>query len=389
MNRRRWLLLAAVLLAAVATAVPFINADGFAPPIRAALERGLGRKVEINGPIRFSLIGRGFSIDQVVIHEDPTIGSEPFAYVSTLEGTLRLIPLVRGRFEFARLHLVEPSVNLAKARSGGWNAQPLLDQILASAGGGGFPEISMSGGRMNFRLGEWKSSYYLGDAELKMEAASERELSLYLEGEPARTDRSLRGFGRFSGRGRIRLTPGQEPSLDLNLNLTRTPVAELMMLALGRGSDLDGFFSARASLNGPLSDIALKGRLQLEELERFSWLWGSAAGPGLDWEGSLNLPAQLVELRTRETRAGLPLKARLRGADLMGAPRWALLANVAGAPAESVQPLVTELGFEVPGQFQWKGALSGAIGFDAAHGWNGEFSLADGSVLAEGAVVAS
>ncbi|MEP7363931.1 MAG: hypothetical protein ABI972_11800, partial [Acidobacteriota bacterium] len=202
-------------------------------------------------------------------------------------------------------------------------------------------------------------------------------------------DRSLRGFGRFSGRGRIRLTPGQEPTLDLNLNLTRTPVAELMMLALGRGSDLDGFFSARASLNGPLSNIALQGRLQLEELERFSWLWASAAGPGLDWEGSLNLPAQLVDLRTRETRAGLPVKARLRGADLMGAPRWALLANVAGAPAESVQPLVTELGFEVPGQFQWKGALSGAIGFDAAHGWNGEFILADGSVLAEGAEVAS
>jgi len=389
MNHRRWFLGFVLLVAAAAVGVPFIRADGFAGPIRTALERGLGRNIELNGPIRFSLISRGFSIEQVVIHEDPAVGSEPFAYVSTLEGTLRLVPLLRGRFEFARLHLVEPSVNLAKARSGGWNAQPLLDQILASAGGGEFPEISMSAGRLNFRLGEWKSSYYLGDAELKMDAASERELSLYLEGEPARTDRGLRGFGRFSGRGRIRLMPGQEPRLDLNLNLTRSPVAELMMLALGRGPNLQGFFSARATLTGPLSKIALQGRVQLEELERFSWLWGSVAGPGFDWEGTLDLPAQLVELRTRETRAGLPVKARIRGADLMGAPRWSLLANVTGAPSESIQPLVTELGFKVPGQFQWKGALSGAIGFDAAHGWNGEFSLADGSVSAEGAEVAS
>ena len=389
MNRRRWILASLILLAAVAAGVPFIKADGFAAPIRAALEGGLGRKVEINGPIRFSLIGRGFSIDQVVIHEDPSVGSEPFAYVTTLEGTLRLIPLLGGRFEFARLHLVEPSVNLAKARTGGWNAQPLLDQILANARGGAFPELSMSAGRLNFRLGEWKSSYYLGDAELKMDAASERELSLYIEGEPARTDRGLRGFGRFSGRGRVRLSPGQEPALDLNLNLTRSPVAELMMLAQGRGSNLEGFFSARASLTGPLSRLALRGRLQLEELERFSWLLGSAAGPGLDWEGTLNLPGQLIELQTSEPRAGLPLKARVRGSDLMGSPRWSVLANVNEAPAESVQPLVTELGFHIPGQFQWKGALSGAIGFDAGHGWNGEFSLNNGSVSAEGAEVAS
>ena len=389
MSRRRWILALVALAAAFAAGVPFIKADGFAGPIRSALERGLGRKVEINGPIRFSLIGRGFSIDQVVIHEDPAVGSEPFAYVGTLEGTLRIVPLLRGRFEFARLHLVEPSVNLAKARSGGWNAQPLLDQILASAGGGAFPEISMSAGRLNFRLGERKSAYYLGDAELKMDAASDRELSLYIEGEPARTDRGLRGFGRFSGRGRVLLIPGKEPALNLNLNLTRSPVGELMMLSLGRGSDLQGFFSARATLTGPLSNMALKGRLQIEELERFSWLWASASGPGLDWEGTLNLPGQLIDIRTVNQRAGLPVKARLRGVDLMGAPRWSLLANVADAPAESVQPLITELGFKVPGGFQWKGALNGAIGFDAGNGWNGEFSLSSGSVSAAGAEVAS
>lgn len=389
MSRKRIVLLVAVLLALAAVGAPFLKADRFAGSIRAALERGLGRKVELNGPIRFSLIGRGFSIDQVVIHEDPAVGAEPFAYVSTLEGTLRMTSLARGRIEFARLHLVEPSVNLAKARQGGWNAQPLLDQILANADGGAFPEISMSGGRLNFRLGEWKSVYYLGDTELKVDAANEWELSLYLEGEPARTDRGPRGFGRFSGRGRVRLTPGQEPSLDLSLNLTRSAVAELMMLALGGGSNLEGFFSARATIAGPLSRLTLQGRLQLEELERFSWIWGSAAGPALDLEGTLNLPGQLVELRTRTQRADLPLKARVRGEDLMGSPRWSLLATVSEAPAESVQPLVTELGFRAPGRFQWKGALSGAIGFDGTHGWNGAFSLTAGSVSAGGTEVAS
>ena len=376
-------------LALAALGAPFLKADRFAGAIRAALEQGLGRTVEINGPIRFSLVGRGFSIDQVVIHEDPKLGAEPFAYVETLEATLRLAPLLRGRFEFERLQLVAPSVNLAKARSGGWNAQPLLEQVLKSAGGGEFPEIGLSGARLNFRIGEWKSPYYLGDAELRVEAASEQELSLYIEGEPARTDRGLRGFGRFSGRGRVRVMPGRESELDLNLTLTRSPIAELMMLSLGQGSNLAGFFSGRASLEGPLSRIGLRGRVQLEDLERFDWLLGSAGGPGLNIEGTLNLPGQTVDLHTSGAKGHSPFDARLRGADLMGRPRWAMLATAANAPAASVQPLVAELGFAVPGRFQWNGVLSGAIGYDERHRWQGGFRLSDGSVSVQGGEVAS
>lgn len=389
MKRKR---VAAGVLGAVALAAlgaPFLKADRFAGAIRASLEQGLGRTVEINGPVRFSLVGRGFSIDQVVIHEDPKLGAEPFAYVETLEASLRLAPLLRGRFEFERLQLVAPSVNLAKARSGGWNAQPLLEQVLKSAGGGAFPEIGLRGARLNFRIGEWKSPYYLGDAELRVEAASEQELSLYIEGEPARTDRGLRGFGRFSGRGRVRVASGRESELDLNLNLTRSPIAELMMLSMGQGSNLAGFFSGRAALKGPLSRISLHGRVQLEELERFDWLLGSAGGPGLNIEGVLNLPGQTVDLRTSGARDQTPFAARLRGADLMGRPRWAMLATVTNAPAASVQPLVAELGFAVPGRFQWKGVVSGAIGFDERHLWQGVFRLSDGAVSVQGGEVAS
>ncbi|MBK7930898.1 MAG: AsmA family protein [Bryobacterales bacterium] len=389
MSRTRIALLVMVALVGAAVGAPFLKADRFAGSIRAGLEKGIGRTVELNGPIRFSLIGRGFSIEQVVIHEDPKVGAEPFAYVGTLEATLRIAPLLRGRIEFARLHLVGPSVNLAKASGGGWNAQPLLEQVVARADGGVFPQISLSGARLNFRLGEWKSVYYLGDAELRVEAAGERELSLYLEGEPARTDRGLRGFGRFSGRGRVRMPAGEEAKLDLNLNLTRSSIAELMALALGRRSEVEGFFSGRARLSGPLSAMDLKGRLQLEEMQRFGWLLGGGGGPGFDVEGVLNLPEQRVELRTSGGRGRTPVQARLRGVDLMGTPRWAMMATVVDARAESVQPLVAELGFEVPGRFQWKGALSGAIGYDGGHGWNGEFSLNQGAVSAEGVEVAS
>src|SRR5215471_15545543 len=70
----------AVLLVA-GLAAPVITIDQYARRLQASLQQSLGRRVELQD-VHFSLFkGPGFSIGRVVIHEDPSIGIEPVAYI--------------------------------------------------------------------------------------------------------------------------------------------------------------------------------------------------------------------------------------------------------------------------------------------------------------------
>ena len=74
---------AAGALLVAGLAVPYLGADSYGDRLRGSLERALGgsRRVEI-GKVHFSLFeGPGFSVDSVVIHEDPAIGAEPIVYI--------------------------------------------------------------------------------------------------------------------------------------------------------------------------------------------------------------------------------------------------------------------------------------------------------------------
>src|SRR5258708_2325831 len=97
---RRLLIIATVLVIAIGVAAAYLEADRLRPAIQLALERGLGRKVEVGG-VHFTLLtGPGFTLDNVVIHEDPRAGIEPFAYVGTLDARIALAPLLSRRLAF-------------------------------------------------------------------------------------------------------------------------------------------------------------------------------------------------------------------------------------------------------------------------------------------------
>ena len=78
---------------------PYINANPYAERLRGSLSRALGRQVEFRQPVKFSLFnGPGFSVEDVVIHEDPAIGAEPIAYMDTIEIRPSIWSLLGGRF---------------------------------------------------------------------------------------------------------------------------------------------------------------------------------------------------------------------------------------------------------------------------------------------------
>src|SRR5260370_38130580 len=103
-----------LLLLVLGIAAPSFTADQYGRRLQTSLERALGRKVEI-GKVHFNLFkGPGFSVDKVIIYEDPAIGMEPVAYIEE-PGSMEVVPsiwsLLGGRFVISSIRLHEPSLN--------------------------------------------------------------------------------------------------------------------------------------------------------------------------------------------------------------------------------------------------------------------------------------
>lgn len=234
MKRRWWI--TALALVAVAAAAPFFPAELFRAPIQRALERELGRKVDI-GAVHFTLFpswtpAPGFTLDEVTIHEDPRAGIEPFAYVDSLGATVRVLSLFRRKLEFRSLNLGGQTVdvNMVKTQAGPWNFQFLLERASLDGSGSSvrtMPALRMRGGRVNFKFGDTKSVFYFDDADLDIAPNSDGSLDLRFGGAPARTDQSAQNFGRFFINGAA--APGNR-KLDFKVELERSSLEETMRL---------------------------------------------------------------------------------------------------------------------------------------------------------------
>src|SRR5437764_2290240 len=109
---KRWIALGLALLAFAAWYIPRLSAARYREPIRAGLESALGRKVKI-GKVEFRVLPvPGFTIHDVTIGEDPAIGPEPVAYVTTMIARPRVSALFGGPLELASVDLEDTSVNM-------------------------------------------------------------------------------------------------------------------------------------------------------------------------------------------------------------------------------------------------------------------------------------
>src|SRR5882757_5391238 len=185
----RWGLGGVVLLLVAGLLVPRISADAYRQTIQNSLESALGRKVEISS-VRFRLFPQpGFTVSNVTIGEDPLIGAEPAAYVTTLVASPRITALLAGRLEFASVELLEASLTMSRVdheKAGGvhWNFAALMrPELLAT-----FPSVHMRGGRINFKLNDTKSLFYLlnTDVDLWPPSSGQAPWTLRVRAEPAR-----------------------------------------------------------------------------------------------------------------------------------------------------------------------------------------------------------
>lgn len=360
---------------------PYLSGNRFAPRIRAALESALGRKVEM-GAIHFSLFaGPGFSVENVVIHENPAIGIEPVAYVGSLEAVPRLTSIFGGRLEFASIRLDDASINLAKtgapSEPGRWNFEPLLNRSVIRA----IPELHVRSGRINFKFGDTKSVFYLTNTDLDIAPPSRgaSTWNVQLTGEPARTDKPAHGFGAFSARGRWTQTAAGRLTLDVRLE--KSEIGEIVALLHGFDAGVHGTVAARMHFAGPLDDVRISGDLNLENVHR----WDRMPPYGQSWPlrlaGRLNVQDQTVEMESR-TSGGetLPLALRFRCSDYLSQPHWAVALNWNRFPAAPILDLARHMGADLPPRLNVTGSLDGVLGYTGQGNLQGELSFHGASI---------
>ncbi|MBZ5625654.1 MAG: AsmA family protein [Acidobacteriia bacterium] len=373
---------AVVVLLVAGIVAPYLNADPYGQRLKRSLEQALGRQVDI-GKVRFSLLpSPAFSVEPnesgpgIVIHEDPSIGIEPMAYVETLEVRPSLWSLLRGKFVIASIRLEDDvSINLAKTGQGSewgrWNFASFVNPSLMSNA----PAIHVRNGRIHFKFGDTKSVFYLTETDLDISPPRSRGggWRVYCSGRPARTDRSSQGLGSFTLSGRWYVAPER---VDMDLRLDRTGLGEITALIRGQSGNIHGTVSSRLHFGGAIDKIGIQGRLTIEDVHRWDLLPPQGQGWPIDIRGRLDLLTQQLDLQsTSAQNATPPLWVRFRVTDYLSQPHWAVAVNWNRFPVEPLMELATHMGAQFPPKLGLSGTMDGAIGYSGEGSFQGQLGF--------------
>jgi hypothetical protein len=358
---------------------PNLTADQYGRRLQASLERALGRRVEL-GKVHFNLFkGPGFSVDRVVIYEDPAIGIEPVAYIEE-PGSMEVVPsiwsLLGGRFVISSIRLDEASINLTKSGPssewGRWNFASVINPSVIHT----VPAIHVRNGRIHFKFGDTKSVFYLTETDLDISpAGSGGDWKIDCSAKPARTDRPAQGLGSFTLKGRWYAALGRA---ELDMRVDRAALGEVTALLNGQDAGVHGTLSSRIHLAGPLNNLGITGRLDIGDVHRWDMMPGNSQGWPLDIGGRLDLINQELELHSSSAGAGtLPLAVHFRATDYLSQPHWALAVNWNRFPVSPIMELARHMGAQFPLKLQLTGTMDGAIGYSGQGRLQGALAFHD------------
>ncbi|HEV2688227.1 MAG TPA: AsmA family protein, partial [Bryobacteraceae bacterium] len=380
---RRTAIIALLALIAFGFVAPHVKANRLRPRIQAALEAALNRRVHI-GDVRLNLFtGPGFTVEGVLIDDDPAAGIEPFAHVDSMRARVRLTSLLAGRLAFSSLKLDNPSVNLVKMQSGPWNIQPLLDRTTKpnAAHAHAVPDIQIIDGRLNFKFGDTKSVFYISGADVDVYPNKDGDVVIHFSGEPARTDRGSQTFGELSARGLLKSGANGEDQLNMGLRLERTSISEMVHLFNARDVGVHGSAIANARLAGPLNHLEVTGDLNINDIHRWDLMPAKGEGWTVNYRGYLDLRGHQLEVETIAPEGQtMPVSLKLRLADYLAAPKWAASCTFLDLPAASLVETARHMGAPFPPGVQVEGKVKGGIGYSNDGGLQGELAVESASV---------
>ena len=279
---RRWILLAAVVLAVVAFVLPpLVNISRYQHRIADSIGRSIGRPVHISSVKLRLLPLPGFEFSDFSVEEDPHFGSEPILHSGSVVAYLRLLSLWRGRLEVSRIHFDDASLNLVREPNGGWNLASVLVQAahIPNAPTGQryagsaprFPYIEAENTRINFKQGNEKKPLSFLNSDLSISLAPGDEWEVHFRAQPVRTDLDLdladTGVLRIDGTLHRAALLGEMP-LNLKVEWSGVPLGQLSRLTLGRDIGWRGGLEVEAQVGGTAELAQINASLKVAGLHR-------------------------------------------------------------------------------------------------------------------------
>ena len=255
--------------------------------IIASLSAGVGRPVDI-GSVHLRLLPQpGFDLENLVVYDDPAFGAEPMLRASTVTADLRLISLLRGRMEIARLDLTEPSLNLTHSLNGPWNLEGLLQHAAHIPTAPtikakleprpAFPYIEATSGRINFKNGAEKKSYSLTNADFSLWQESENLWGMRLKAQPFRTDMNLNDTGVLQVSGTWQRSDSMpETPLQFQVEWSRAQLGQLTKFFTGNDRGWRGSAQVEVMLRGTPAKLQISTDAAVDDFRRYDITSGKA-----------------------------------------------------------------------------------------------------------------
>jgi hypothetical protein len=384
-------LLALLLLALIP---PFVSVNRYQRRIATSISGSLGRPVHLDNVTLSLLPLPGFTLENLVVGEDPAFGSEPVIRANSVRATLRMSSLWRKRVEFSTISFTEPSVNLVHLPNGKWNLESILLQAARieaaptaqqKAGAAPrFPYIEATGARLNLKLGDEKTPLSLTDAEFALWLQNPQEWRLRLQARPIRTDTNVSDAGTLQLEGTLghAAALGEVP-IKLQGVWKNAPLGEASRVLLGRDMGWRGEMTLSATVSGTVGQSAIQTRLRLNEARRADFVPERRLAVDMECQGTAaamfhsfeNIrcswpPAGSSDVQTVAISGTIPDVRRLSSASVQ--------VGTAGIPASTLLDWLRVFSPRVPENLTAAGKLTGSFSYQpgARERWSGEMLLA-------------
>jgi AsmA family len=397
--RRRLLHVALVLLvlAALIFGPPLVNISRYQRRIATSISNSLGRPVHLDR-VSLSLFPLpGFTIENLVVGEDPAFGSEPIIRANEVHASVRFSSLWRRQIEFSTIRFTDPSVNLVHSASGQWNIEGVLLQAARietaptaqpKAGPAPrFPYIEATGARLNFKEDPEKLPFSLVDADFALWLPDPHQWHLRLRARPTRTDSSVSDTGTIELESTLSAaTSLAQVPVNLQGQWRNAPLGEASRVLFGHDLGWRGDMSLSANIRGTLSESAVSVHLHLTDTRRADFV----PQQSLDAQAECFATATGLFHAFEDIRCAWPPAATgstptiaLTGSiPNVHTPRTAKLqAGTSGIPASTLLSWLRIASPKVPNNLTAAGTLSGSFTYNAdgqPNGqWQGELTLRD------------
>jgi hypothetical protein len=369
-----------------------------------SISAAVGRSVDI-GSVHLRLLPRpGFDLENLVVYDDPAFGAEPMLRAGEVTADLRLMSLVRGHLEIARLDLTDPSLNLVHGANGRWNLEALLERTAhtplaptskaKSEARPGFPYIAATGARINFKSGPEKRPYALTNADFSLWQDSENTWGVRLKAQPFRTDLNLNDTGTlqvngtWQRAGTLRDTP-----LQFSIEWNRAQLGQVTKFFSGNDQGWRGGVLLDVTLSGTPGKLQITSNLSIQDFRRYDIESGSA----LRLAGHCDGQFSSIDLSFHELACNAPVGSglvALKGdLGLLGTSNYGLVLMAENLPASAAVELARRAKKNLPEDLAARGTVSGSVSIErdaastqlrvAGRGEVSEFRLASATEKAE------